>query len=106
MTLAEYLDESKRTHEELARAVGCNTSSVTRWVGGDRVPAVWYAVAIQRATKGAVPVTVWQPLPSSRRAFSRRVMPAGKPTKRARNARTAAHSPDISRGSRSRRHPK
>lgn len=83
MTLSEYLDKTETTHESLALAIGSDVSSVTRWAGGSRIPATYFAALIAEVTKGAVPVTVWPP---PRRRVSRRNVTGGKSREGGRTA--------------------
>lgn len=57
--LRTYIAESGITQSALARAVGVYPASITRYLAGDNVPSIATALAIERATGGAVKVGDW-----------------------------------------------
>lgn len=54
MNLAQYLAQSTQSATELAAAVGCETSTITRIIRGERRPSIKLAARIERATGGQV----------------------------------------------------
>ncbi len=56
MDLAQYLNSSKQRASELAAAVGCETSTITRILRGERRPSINLAARIERATGGKVTI--------------------------------------------------
>ena len=60
MTLAEYLEQNgDLTQSDLAQAARVSPVLVSMYVNGKRRPGIAIALAIERATGGAVPHTVW-----------------------------------------------
>lgn len=58
--LAKYLeDNNKETQTAFADRAGVSAQAVSGWLSGERWPDVTSAVAIARATDGAVPVESW-----------------------------------------------
>lgn len=57
--LRAYLDEHKVSVPALAGQLGVRRMAVYRWLSGDRVPLVQFAVQLERVTGGAVPVESW-----------------------------------------------
>lgn len=58
-SLAAYLAAHNMTPTEFARRIGARDSSVIRWAADERTPTVTWALEIERATEGAVPVAAW-----------------------------------------------
>ena len=54
MTISEWLNRKGLTHEEFALICGCDRSSVTKWVTGERFPSPRWMKVILRVTKGQV----------------------------------------------------
>jgi DNA-binding transcriptional regulator YdaS (Cro superfamily) len=59
MELGAYLVAKKLSPAEFARRLCVADTTVLRWVGDDRTPSVTWALAIERHTDGAVPVSMW-----------------------------------------------
>ena len=59
--LAVYLADQKLTAGEFAKRVNADRSQIYRCASGKRGPSVELAIAIEKATKGAVPVEAWAP---------------------------------------------
>lgn len=57
--LGKYLAAKRITYTDFARAVGAHKSQIARCASGERGPGVALALAIQEATKGAVPASGW-----------------------------------------------
>lgn len=57
MDLAKYLNSSKRSASWLAASVGCETSTITRILRGERRPSINLAARIERATGGEVTIS-------------------------------------------------
>lgn len=58
--LARFLADNAFTYEIARAAIGAaHRSSVYQWATGHRVPRTAVAVAIERWTRGAVPVAAW-----------------------------------------------
>jgi len=57
--LRRYVKDGHATRREIADASGLEFSYVCRLVTGSRRPGIDTAAAIERATKGAVPVQAW-----------------------------------------------
>jgi DNA-binding transcriptional regulator YdaS (Cro superfamily) len=66
MTLAAYLTKEKLSQSEFGRRVATSGAVVCRWVAGQRTPTTRFALAIERATKGAVTVESWEAKPAVR----------------------------------------
>lgn len=58
--LREYLAQPDNKVGELATAVGTNQPNITRYRNGERFPNAEMARALDAATKGEVPFTLWQ----------------------------------------------
>lgn len=56
MNLSQYLEQSTQSATELATAVGCETSTITRIIRGERRPSINLAARIERATGGKVSI--------------------------------------------------
>lgn len=54
MTISEWLERKNLTHEQFALMCGCDRSSVTKWVTGERFPSPKWMRVILRVTKGQV----------------------------------------------------
>ena len=54
MTLADYLRKHELTHEVFADRIGCEQPTVTRFVGGKRIPSPDLMKRIVDATAGEV----------------------------------------------------
>lgn len=54
MNLADYLRTTSQRASDLAAAVGCETSTITRFLRGERTPSLDIALRIQQATGGEV----------------------------------------------------
>lgn len=61
--LASYLEKSRRSYSDFARAVGADRSQIYRCATGERRPGLELAIAIERETAGAVPAASWADLP-------------------------------------------
>ena len=57
--LSRYLDEKGNNQAELATAVGTSQASISRYAADARFPSRELAAAIDRATAGRVPVSLW-----------------------------------------------
>lgn len=44
---------------DLAKSIGADRAQVWRWLRGERGPGLELALALQEATKGAVPASSW-----------------------------------------------
>lgn len=58
-SLATYLESTGISQNEFARRIGTSGAAVCRWVSGKRTPTAQWAFAIERATKGKVPMRAW-----------------------------------------------
>ncbi len=65
--LGTYLEAHGLSQGAFARRLGVKSGVVCRWVSGQRVPTVHYALAIERETGGAVPVSAWEEKPAPRK---------------------------------------
>lgn len=54
MKLADYLQETDQRASDLAALVGCETSTITRFLRGERRPSLEIALRIEQATGGKV----------------------------------------------------
>jgi transcriptional regulator with XRE-family HTH domain len=54
MTLNDYLKQRNLTHEEFAELLGCDRTTVTKWLDGSRVPSARWAQLIEVRTEGKV----------------------------------------------------
>lgn len=59
MTLKEWLDLTGATQTELSAETGIPQALLSKYVVGRQRPHIDNAVAIERATKGKVPVEQW-----------------------------------------------
>lgn len=59
VVLQEWLTRNGITCAAFAADIGVSRASVSRWVRGTRTPHPELALAIQKATRGHVPVSVW-----------------------------------------------
>lgn len=57
--LAEWIDRSNRTREQVAKALGVTKASLDRYCRGERTPTLGAALAIERVTGGAIPARSW-----------------------------------------------
>ena len=55
---ARYLTETKTTQSKIAKALGVREATVSAWKAGGR-PRLHLALALERMTDGAVPVSSW-----------------------------------------------
>ena len=62
--LATYLDQSGISGAAFARQVNLSQAYVSMLCAGKRVPATATALAIERETRGLVPVSSWVPQPA------------------------------------------
>lgn len=62
-----WMTKEKLTQKEAADRIGVPQGYVSAWLSG-RKPGVEYALQIERASNGAVPVTSWgKPRPGAKR---------------------------------------
>ena len=61
VTLAEYLATENISQEAFGLRVGVKQATVSRLASGVQRPGLPLAVAIERATAGAVPASSWIP---------------------------------------------
>lgn len=54
LSLAQWLEENRLTHEDFAAMCGCTRAAVTRWASGSRLPSPKWLKVIERKTKGQV----------------------------------------------------
>ena len=66
--LAHYLTRRRISQGEFGRTVGAGRGVVSRWCNGKRIPDRYFALVIERETKGAVPASAWPDVPIRRRA--------------------------------------
>ena len=57
--LTTYLSETSTSQAKLSEALGISRSHMSLLVSGERKPGLDLAVAIERATDGAVPASSW-----------------------------------------------
>lgn len=62
--IATYIASNKIKQSALAAALGVSRGYLSELVGGTKRPSLELAVAIERATNGAVPATSWVPEPA------------------------------------------
>jgi DNA-binding transcriptional regulator YdaS (Cro superfamily) len=60
MTLERWLARNEVSQAEFARRTGITQSAISKYISGDRQPMLDEALAIERATHGAVPVEEWE----------------------------------------------
>jgi len=65
--LSHWLDSSNMTRYELAKRLGVARGHVDKICNGERRPSLELAVAIDKFTAGAVPVTYWTSVPTHSR---------------------------------------
>lgn len=58
--LRSYLKRTGQMQKEVAAAAGLLEDQVSRFLSGDRNPSLSSALAIAKATGGAVPVEAWR----------------------------------------------
>ena len=73
--LRGFLIKNHVTQNAAAEAIGVSSSTMSYWLRGS-IPVMPYRVAIERFTKGAVPVASWKVLTPADRASN--VRPFGK----------------------------
>lgn len=56
MNLTQYLAQAEKSASELAAAIGCETSTITRIMRGERRPSINLAARIEAATDGKVSI--------------------------------------------------
>ncbi len=61
--LSRWLDSSSMTRYDLAERLGVARGHVDKICNGERRPSLDLAVAIEKLTSGAVPVTYWTSVP-------------------------------------------
>ena len=61
MTLHEYLEANNLTQVEFAARVGRTQGAVSQWLLGKTLISAESAIAIERATSGAVPASQLRP---------------------------------------------
>lgn len=59
MTLTEWLAATRETQSGFAQTLGVPRQTVQAWATGGRRPTLYYALAVEALTDGAVPVTEW-----------------------------------------------
>lgn len=59
MTLHDWLEKTKTTQLEFSEKSGVPQPLVSKYAAGKRRPHLDYALAIERATDGKVPVESW-----------------------------------------------
>jgi plasmid maintenance system antidote protein VapI len=59
MKLLKYLNDHNISQTDFAEKIGVHFSYITHLIKGRRTPSLSTALRIERATCGAVPVTVW-----------------------------------------------
>lgn len=57
--LAEWIALGGRKHHWVAAQIRVDRSALTAWLKGSRAPQAVYRDALERLTKGAVPVEAW-----------------------------------------------
>ena len=58
-SLAQYLTDTKATHEEFAKVIGVSRAHLTKLVNKKAYPSRALMVEISRATAGDVPIASW-----------------------------------------------
>lgn len=56
MNLTQYLAQAEKSASELAATIGCETSTITRIMRGERRPSINLAARIEAATGGQVSI--------------------------------------------------
>ena len=69
--LATYLTEHRISTRQFAATLGVNQSSIWRIVNRKNLPTFALAAQIERATGGAVPVSIWAREADAKRASER-----------------------------------
>ena len=69
-TLSTYLKRNKINQKAFAEKIGCSAPYLCQILGGKRRPSIDLMAAIQDATDGNVPVSVWLGKRKSKRAHS------------------------------------
>lgn len=93
------------TGEDVRKASGVDPTSLSMFKLGRRVPRIPVLERLAKAFGVPLAALLGPIAPASSRVRSSDTSPSSrKSTRRGRNKRAAAHSPDISRASRSRRH--
>lgn len=59
MTLQEWMDGRGLTQAQVARAIGAYRQSVSAWCQGISTPTLYHALAIERLTRGKIPLEMW-----------------------------------------------
>lgn len=59
MTLVDWLEQSKTSQSDLARKLGVSRAAVHAWARGKVSPTVFYALAIDAVSGGAVELRSW-----------------------------------------------
>jgi transcriptional regulator with XRE-family HTH domain len=59
MTFAQWLEKDGRTQSEIARVLGTTRQAVQSWVAGRVRPTLYYALAVEALTGGAVTPQSW-----------------------------------------------
>lgn len=59
MTLEQWLKKSDVSQLEFAKALGTTRQALNHWISGKSKPKVYFALAVQTLTGGAVPLTSW-----------------------------------------------
>ena len=60
--LKTYLEANKIRQEDFAPEIGITQSALSKICNGVNTPRLGTALAIERATRGAVPTSVWGPI--------------------------------------------
>lgn len=60
MKLSRWLKLEKADHKQFCETVGISSNSLYKYLRGTRRPNLDQALAIERATKGKVPVEEWE----------------------------------------------
>lgn len=66
--LTRWLAATRTRQADVARGVGRSEPSVYFWIAGKSVPDTSSAVALEKFTRGAVPVEAWTRKPKGRAA--------------------------------------
>lgn len=89
MKLGEWLRAKGMGQEEFASRAGVSQSQVSRLVAGKRRnPGTRVALAIERATDGAVPVATWEEKPAAKKRRRRARRPSARMPRVSRDATT------------------
>lgn len=60
--IRDFLRQSGSTQAKLADELGISRGYMSELVAGSKIPSLGVAVAIERATGGAIPASSWVPL--------------------------------------------